>query len=47
MILIEDNARIAGAQKIALHVFAHNDRAVHVYKNNGFEFTDYSMAKKL
>lgn len=47
MVLIEDKARLAGAEKIALHVFAHNERAVHVYKSNGFDFTDYSMAKNL
>lgn len=47
MTLIENQARIAGAKTLALHVFAHNERAVHVYQKNGFQMTDYSMAKKL
>lgn len=47
MFLIQNNAKKVGAKKIALHVFAHNERAVHVYKNNGFHFTDFSMAKEL
>lgn len=45
--LIENSARNAGAKKLALHVFAHNERAIHVYQNTGFHFTDYSMAKNL
>lgn len=47
MTLIENKARAVGASSLSLHVFAHNERAVHVYKSKGFHFTDYSMTKKL
>lgn len=32
-------------KKIALHVFAHNHRAVGLYKKMGYEMTDHQMAK--
>ncbi|WP_174616110.1 GNAT family N-acetyltransferase [Virgibacillus ihumii] len=34
-----------GIQKIALHVFAHNDRAFELYKKMGYEMTNIQMAK--
>jgi len=34
-------------KKISLHVFAHNERAIHVYNSLGYEKTDYYMSKRL
>ena len=36
-----------GVNKISLHVFAHNKRAIELYKKMGFEFTNHYMAKIL
>lgn len=33
--------------RISLHVFANNDRALHVYQKSGFVFTDHNLTKKL
>ncbi len=34
-------------QRIDLHVFGHNDRALHVYHKVGYHITDYHMSKTL
>lgn len=33
-----------GAAKLSLHVFGHNQRALHVYEKVGFVITDYSLS---
>ncbi|MFX3618131.1 MAG: GNAT family N-acetyltransferase [Sporolactobacillus sp.] len=40
-----DYCRNHGLQKLSLHVFAHNDRAVHIYQKLGFLATDINMTK--
>lgn len=44
---LEVEAKRLGAEKLSLHVFAHNDRARALYEKLGYETTDISMAKKL
>lgn len=39
--------KTAGLKEIRLHVFAHNDRALHVYQKLGFRATDMMMTKQL
>ncbi|WP_077324879.1 GNAT family N-acetyltransferase [Virgibacillus siamensis] len=34
-----------GIQKVALHVFEHNHRAIALYKKMGYEMTSHQMAK--
>lgn len=36
-----------GFKNMALHVFGSNKRAIHVYRESGFEVTDINMEKKL
>lgn len=36
-----------GATKLSLHVFGHNQRALHVYEKVGFQITDYSLSVDL
>ena len=36
-----------GATKLSLHVFGHNQRALHVYEKVGFVVTDYSLSVDL
>ncbi|WP_430534166.1 GNAT family N-acetyltransferase [Listeria rocourtiae] len=43
--LLEEQARERGITEISLHAFAHNKRAVHVYKKMGFEIVDITMRK--
>ncbi len=45
--LLENEARVRGAAKIALHVFGHNAAARDLYAKVGYRITDYSMAKDL
>jgi RimJ/RimL family protein N-acetyltransferase len=45
--LIDQEAQQLGFKKIALHVFGHNERAIHVYQKSGFETTDLWMEKQL
>ncbi|MDN6967024.1 GNAT family N-acetyltransferase [Oenococcus sp. UCMA 17063] len=45
--LAENEARKLGFNKIGLHAFGSNSRAIHVYKKSGFEITDVSMQKIL
>ncbi|MDP5275760.1 GNAT family N-acetyltransferase [Chengkuizengella axinellae] len=40
-------AKEQGIEKISLHVFAHNERALHLYEKLGFEATDINMTKTL
>ncbi|BBN99485.1 MULTISPECIES: GNAT family N-acetyltransferase [Sporolactobacillus] len=42
-----DYCRALGICKISLHVFAHNQRAYHVYKKLGFIETDINMTRLL
>lgn len=44
---LEQVAREQGAKRIGLHVFGHNDRALHVYQKAGYVITDYQMSKTL
>ncbi|KGL38611.1 GNAT family N-acetyltransferase [Listeria sp. SHR_NRA_18] len=45
LVLLEENAKERGITEISLHAFAHNKRAVHVYKKMGFEVVDITMRK--
>lgn len=42
-----DYCRRIGLKKLNLHVFAHNQRALHVYRKFGFLATDINMSKYL
>ncbi len=44
---IEEQARSLGAQVIALHVFAHNTAARHLYEKVGYEVASLNMQKEL
>lgn len=44
---LEQLAKQQGVQRIDLHVFAHNQGAVHLYQSVGFEATDISMSKSI
>ena len=45
--LLEVILKRMNVKKISLHVFAHNERAIHVYDSLGYETTDYHMSKSL
>jgi RimJ/RimL family protein N-acetyltransferase len=45
--LVEDRARELGKKRIALHVFAHNERARKLYEELGYRPTNITMAKNL
>ncbi|WP_214729959.1 GNAT family N-acetyltransferase [Exiguobacterium sp. s168] len=45
--LLEVMLKRMNVKKISLHVFAHNERAIHVYHSLGYETTDYHMSKRL
>lgn len=45
--LLEVMLKRMNVKKISLHVFAHNERAIHVYESLGYEKTDYHMSKSL
>ncbi len=47
MIALEQAMKKQGVQRIDLHVFGHNDRALHVYQKVGYQITDYHMSKSL
>lgn len=47
MQLLYDIAKELDCVKISLHVFAHNQAAVNLYKKSGYEFTDFSMSKSI
>ncbi|MCQ4086448.1 GNAT family N-acetyltransferase [Saccharibacillus sp. JS10] len=44
---LDEAARSLGATTIGLHVFGHNETALHVYQKAGYVITDYQMSKKL
>ncbi len=44
---IEIIAKKLGAKQLSLHVFGHNQRALHVYEKVGFHITDYSLSKNI
>ncbi|MEN1969063.1 GNAT family N-acetyltransferase [Lentibacillus sp. N15] len=44
---LDDYAKSEGIKQIRLHVFAHNKRAMALYKKMGYEMTDYHMQKRL
>lgn len=44
---LDETASSLGAVTIGLHVFGHNQTALHVYQKAGYAITDYTMAKKL
>jgi ribosomal protein S18 acetylase RimI-like enzyme len=47
MHLVEERARELGFETIALHVFAHNEVALSLYRKLGYLATDIRMAKKV
>jgi RimJ/RimL family protein N-acetyltransferase len=47
LLLLEDRARALGKRRIALHVFAHNERARRLYEELGYRPTNIVMAKEL
>lgn len=44
---LDEAAIQQGAARIGLHVFGHNQRALHVYQKAGYVITDYQMSKTL
>ncbi|WP_149095548.1 GNAT family N-acetyltransferase [Paenibacillus terrae] len=44
---LEQEARRLGAVRIGLHVFGHNERALHVYRKSGYRVTDIQMSKEI
>lgn len=47
MLALEQAMKEQEVQRIDLHVFGHNDRAMHVYQKVGYHITDYHMSKVL
>ncbi|MDA4136857.1 MAG: GNAT family N-acetyltransferase [Thaumarchaeota archaeon] len=47
LLLLEERARALGKRRIALHVFAHNERARRLYEELGYKPTNIVMAKEL
>jgi RimJ/RimL family protein N-acetyltransferase len=45
LLLLEDKARELGKRRIALHVFAHNQRALRLYEDIGYTPTNIVMGK--
>lgn len=44
---LDERARELGAERLALHVFAHNEIAVHLYEKMGYAMTNIRMRKQL
>ncbi|MHB0883617.1 GNAT family N-acetyltransferase [Paenibacillus sp. SEL1] len=44
---LEQEAHRLGAVRIGLHVFGHNERALHVYRKSGYRITDIQMSKEI
>ncbi|WP_039075743.1 GNAT family N-acetyltransferase [Bacillus sp. MSP13] len=44
---LDERARKLGAERLALHVFAHNETAVHLYQKMGYAMTNIRMRKQL
>ncbi|GGE48811.1 putative N-acetyltransferase YycN [Pullulanibacillus camelliae] len=47
MTALDSFARSKGIKTIKLHVFAHNTRALSLYKKMNYQITDYYMMKKV
>lgn len=47
LLLLEERARELGKKRIALHVFAHNERARRLYEELGYKPTNIMMTKDL
>ncbi|AOY06188.1 GNAT family N-acetyltransferase [Bacillus subtilis] len=44
---LDEKARELGAERLALHVFAHNETAVYLYQKMGYAMTNIRMRKQL
>ena len=47
LLALEEFAKELGIRTLALHVFAYNTAAMHLYKGLGYEVTSQNMTKKL
>ncbi|WP_010097519.1 GNAT family N-acetyltransferase [Ornithinibacillus scapharcae] len=47
MLALEEYAKSENIKQIRLHVFAHNQRAIALYKKMGYEMTNHQMLKRL
>lgn len=47
LMALDDHALANGIEKISLHVFAHNKRAIHLYEKLDYEAKDLIMSKWL
>lgn len=47
MLALEEYAKSENIKQIRLHVFAHNQRAIALYKKVGYEMTNHQMLKRL
>ena len=44
---LEDKAKELKCDKISLHVFAHNNQAISLYKKMGYKITNLMMSKEI
>ncbi|KAF1677673.1 GNAT family N-acetyltransferase [Bacillus sp. SKDU12] len=44
---LDEKAKELGVERLALHVFAHNETAVHLYQKMGYAMTNIRMRKQL
>jgi ribosomal protein S18 acetylase RimI-like enzyme len=47
LIALEDKVKTLGLDRIGLHVFGHNPRALKLYEKLGYEITNIHMAKQI
>lgn len=47
MLVVEEEAKALGLDRIALHVFGHNKVARDLYEKLGYEITNLNMSKKI
>ena len=47
MLLLEEEAKKQEAQRIGLHVFGHNERALHLYQKMGYDSKSVTMYKEM
>lgn len=47
LMALEEKVKVMGLDRIGLHVFGHNQRALKLYEKLGYEITNVNMAKKL
>ncbi len=45
LVLLEEELAKFGIRSLSLHVFAKNERALKLYRKNGFKFTGHNMKK--